>query len=560
MIDYLITNLVISSIAIAVIYILSNAPARLRFYIAIFAVVSWFVPWNSVTTLPALSNPVSPFINEVSSNIQFLNFEYNLTALTSDSATLQTSKISDGTYNLWSLVSLREVFSILLAFGLLLFIKTTLSYYVQIKTWKRHSTLVNHYWLDYGFTHQSVQIRTTKYCSLAMATGLFTSTIWLNNEQAKAKEDQIKTILTHELTHIKQHDPKWMWLLTLAQCLFCWNPVCLYLISVARNQIELSCDEKCKARLNEQYSADLALIILNNSSGAHHSIPAVMINNSSSFNIARIKNLTKESKMKTKYVLTTIFALFMSTIAVASIADKPVEQNKQQSSVSKNKKPPIYNDNAHHNQLVDELLAITKEAKSQDPDILNNIQENLIEWVANRPRIADQNSEHTLKLKSFTILSYVLDKLEKHQEILNSFKIIYPNADMDEFLFLKNHLAIAHINNGEAQKAINLMQNVISRQPKPKVGSQLILAYAHLANNDDKSAFEAAAQIEAKTNNPFIKVRALNIKRAALENMGNTQLANEIAQTLKSDYDFEAQTPQLMKMASPVLAYLPEAS
>lgn len=559
MIDYLITNLIISGIALTAIYILNEAPARLRFYFAIFAVIGWFVPWNAVATLAVLSNSISPFINEVSSNVLFL--DYNLTVLTSHRSALQATNLTDGTSNLWSSTSFCWVFFALQIIGLLMFMKTIVSYYCQIKTWKRHSTLVNHYWLDYGFSHQSIDIRITKSCSLAMATGLFKPTIWLNEEQTKPQQNQLKTILTHELTHIKQHDPKWMWLLTLARCLFWWNPICLHLNSIARNHIELSCDEQCKAQLKEQYSQDLALIMLNNSRDAHYSIPAVMINNSRNFNMTRIKNLTKESQMKTKYVLATIVALVMSTMTVASIADKTVEQNKQQSATPKNKKDPkIYNDNAHHNQLVDQLLAITKNAKSQDPNTLNTIQKNLLEWVDKRPRISDQNSEHALKLKSFTILSYVLDKLEKHQEILNSFELIYQNTDMDRFLYLKNHLSIAHINNGEAQKAIDIMQGVISRQPEPKVASLLILAYAYLANNDNKSAIDVSVQVEAFTNNRFIKMRTLNIKRAAFEKIGKTELANKIVQTLKSDYDAESQTPQVMRMASPMLAYLPEAS
>ncbi|NQY64418.1 MAG: hypothetical protein HRT38_11915 [Alteromonadaceae bacterium] len=560
MIDYFITNLIICITAITSIYLLKGAPARLRFYVAIFAVIGWFIPWNVVSTLPMLSNPLSPYINEVSNNIQSLEFEYGLNTVTSTQSYIQSiiSKTNDN--NLWSLLSFGSAFFILLSIGLFLFIKTIWNYYFQIEKWKYHSVLANHYWQDHGFDNPNIEIRITEHCSLAMATGFIKPTIWLSN--TKQQENQIKTILTHEINHIKQHDPLWMWLLTFAQCLFWWNPVLLYLIAVARNQIELSCDEKCHAQLKEQYSQDLALIILKNSRITKTSIPAVSITNSSNFNIKRIKNLTNESKMKTKYILTIVIAFAMSSIAVAAITEKPTENSKQQSITKKNekKKLRIYNDNALHNELIDELLAITKQAKTTDPIILNDIHEQLVRWNTNRPTTSDTKSERSLKLISFTILSYVLDKLEKHKEILTSFEVMYPKTSMKKVLFLKNHLSMAHIKVGEATKAIELMQDVIKRQPKPKVGSLFILAHAHLANNDGKSAIDIVEQIESSTDNNIAKIQALNLKRKAYVTMGNTKKANEIHSTLKSKYDFEGRTPQLMLMASPILAYLPEAS
>ncbi|MFT5838291.1 MAG: bla regulator protein BlaR1 [Flavobacteriales bacterium] len=46
MIDYLLTNILISVVALISYVSLVNSPARLKFYLLMFAVVSWLIPWQ----------------------------------------------------------------------------------------------------------------------------------------------------------------------------------------------------------------------------------------------------------------------------------------------------------------------------------------------------------------------------------------------------------------------------------------------------------------------------------------------------------------------------------
>jgi beta-lactamase regulating signal transducer with metallopeptidase domain len=110
----------------------------------------------------------------------------------------------------------------------------------------------------------------------------------------------------HELTHIRQHDPYWLWAINLVQRLFWWNPLIWFIVNYARQQIELSCDEQCKKHLPEG-SYQLQLIKLTLQVNRHHHslpMPAVLqMSGTPAFNLQRINKLNKEHKMKKRYVI-----------------------------------------------------------------------------------------------------------------------------------------------------------------------------------------------------------------------------------------------------------------
>jgi beta-lactamase regulating signal transducer with metallopeptidase domain len=80
-----------------------------------------------------------------------------------------------------------------------------------------------------------------------MTTGLIKPIIWLESGQHVV--EKIRTIILHELTHIRQHDPYWLWAINLVQRLFWWDPLIWFTVNYVRKQIELSCDEQCQKHL-----------------------------------------------------------------------------------------------------------------------------------------------------------------------------------------------------------------------------------------------------------------------------------------------------------------------
>ncbi|MEP1449052.1 MAG: M56 family metallopeptidase [Paraglaciecola sp.] len=560
MVDYFFTNISISLIALCLLVLLKDSPARLQFYIAIAVLFSWFMPWNLVSTIPIMSESFSPLTDEVFNS--FIWLENNRSIAVSspvDSITPSTFNLIDKIESaFYELSTYQTLFILLSTGGLLYFVKDMLNYCAKLKYWRRNSKENNSLWEEHDFKHQSISIRMLDGVSPGMATGPIKPTIWLDKSFLGTSTTQ--TILTHELNHILQHDPVWMWIITFSQRVLWWNPCVHLFANIAREQLELSCDEKCRQQLQDQYSTDLARILLNGTATTSRYIAAITIKNRTNFNITRLEKLNKENKMKTKHLLTLLVGISMASFVGVAISNQtqPLVQNELS---SKNKpniqtKIGLYRKNEVHNELVDELLQVTKLAKSNDPQIISNILNSLDEWNVTRQHAADKQSERSIKLMSFTMSCYLLDKLGRYDEIPATYDKLFPEQPIEDALFLKHHVATAYIKMGLPQKALDLMADVIQRQPKPKTGSLMLLAHANLAAANYDEVITLSDQIASISTAKFPQISALNYKRAAYKAMGNTPKTDEIERTLKASYSATASAPKLTGFASPVLAHL----
>ena len=282
--------------------------------------------------------------------------------------------------------------------GLLLFIKDIIHYHFDLKAWNNNSEQDNSLWNKHGFKNQNIAIRILDDCGPGMATGPIKPIIWLNKSYHGCSTT--KTILTHELQHIKQNDPCWMWLITFTQRCFWWNPLVRLLTGIAREQIELSCDEKCRQQLPERYASDLAQILLNGTPTSTKYIAAISIKNDMNFNITRIKKLTKESKMKTRHIVAVLIGFSMVGFVGAAVSSQDTHLTKNVTKYETPKNKPgrnIYLKNELHNKLVDELLQITHLAKSNSPDTISQIILDIHQWNTNRKQGPNKRSENSLK-------------------------------------------------------------------------------------------------------------------------------------------------------------------
>jgi tetratricopeptide (TPR) repeat protein len=227
-------------------------------------------------------------------------------------------------------------------------------------------------------------------------------------------------------------------------------------------------------------------------------------------------------------------------------------ESKQQSPLKNN----LYRDNKLHNELVDELLQITRLAKSNSEETLSQILVDLAKWNTTRRTGPEQRSESALKTMSFTISCYLLDKLNRYDEIPDSYDVLFPETPIEKALFLKHHVATAYIKMGQPEKALDLMSDVIQRQPKPKSGSLSVIAQANLAAANYNEAIAVAEQITESSGNERVKIYALNLKRSAYLAMNNVDKANEMNNILKDTYSVDGSEPKLMGFASPLLPHL----
>jgi beta-lactamase regulating signal transducer with metallopeptidase domain len=293
MITYLTIALLVSSICGLAILLLRDAPARLRFYICLMILVSWLTPWQ-LLQFEAVSDTFTLPLNILS--------EFNLvnsTAITKNTQLVtplidQTSTLLPSFYWLWLAAN---------TIGLVLFFKDVVSYIKLHRRWIKHSRLDNTAWKTAKTVRPNCDIRRINSQTPGMTTGLTKPIIWLDSEQCDA--EKIRTIVIHELTHIRQHDPYWLWAINLIQRLFWWNPLIWFTAHYARQQIELSCDEQCKKHLPEgNYQLQLIKLTLQVNKQQSLHMPAILqMSGTPAFNLKRINKLNEEQKMKKRYVL-----------------------------------------------------------------------------------------------------------------------------------------------------------------------------------------------------------------------------------------------------------------
>ncbi|MEP1448016.1 MAG: M56 family metallopeptidase [Paraglaciecola sp.] len=294
MTTYLTITLLISSICGLTILLLGGAPARLRFYICLLLMVSWLTPWQ-LLQFQAESNALTLPLNI-------------LTELTWDTPTVATQNvltaapIKEQPSATW--LTFDWLWQAAFVIGLLLFSKDLLSFVKLHRRWIQHSTLDNQTWKTAQITQPNCDIRRIDSQSPGMATGLINPIIWLDSKQHDA--EKIRTIVLHELTHIRQHDPYWLWAINLLQRLFWWNPLVWFTAHYARQQIELSCDEQCKKHLPEgRYQLQLIKLTLQANKPQHPlQMPAVLqMSGTPAFNLQRINKLNKEHNMKKRHAI-----------------------------------------------------------------------------------------------------------------------------------------------------------------------------------------------------------------------------------------------------------------
>lgn len=198
MISYLTITLLISSLCGLAIVLLRGAPARLRFYICLMILVCWLTPWQ-LMQFQAVSNAFNTFTLPLNILSEF-NW-INPTAVTQSTplvapVTEQSSSSLFTSYWLWL-----AAFSI----GLVLFFKDAVSYIKLHRRWINHSTLDNQTWATAQITQPHCDIRRINSHAPGMTTGLTTPIIWLDSNQHDA--EKIRTIVLHELTHIRSMIP-----------------------------------------------------------------------------------------------------------------------------------------------------------------------------------------------------------------------------------------------------------------------------------------------------------------------------------------------------------------
>ncbi|WP_372762553.1 M56 family metallopeptidase [Pseudoalteromonas sp.] len=485
MMDYLLTCTLISLCVLLTLKGLKNAPARLNFYLLMITLVCWFVPWQYFSQLPFFEGTERYTLNVAQLIPEAKELTPNTAQIANTGGELQSE------LSIWqSIPSLSTVFIVLVSTGfglflvrLSLYIKFIINLYTYSKPSPEFENINNRY-----------PIRLTTHTGPAFATGLIKPVIWL--ESSMINREELNSVIQHEVTHLEQGDIYWTWLICFIESVFWWNPICLKLTGLAREQLELSCDELCMQKLKGKYQLDLASLLLQEQTGqrSHNFFtpPLLNIAHSKSFNIQRIKMLNKEKTMKSKYLVMVAAAMSFSALTAAQIVDGNTD-NEQQS----NNTYQAAVKSEEYNQQLAQLLQSAAGAKSDNPELLNEAAQGIQKWYLNRNKLTGFE-EHEIKLQSFRLLENVYSKLHKYEDILSAYERWYEPSSNPPF-FLKNSLATAYIQLGRYELAVAELEG-LSKQLNGKlhVGSadNLALAYIYLADYD--KALKTLAQVGAK--------------------------------------------------------------
>ncbi|MCF6289271.1 MAG: M56 family metallopeptidase, partial [Proteobacteria bacterium] len=300
MYQYFAFNILISLMVFAYLYALKTAPHKIRFRFVmlglLFWLLSWLLPYDLIDNYFSQNSAVvfSTVISELNSSIK--------------QAIITNIKAE-------TFVTLLNSIKVMTFIGLILFIKDLVSLRVKITCLNKQATL--HKTID------GINIYTIKSNDIFTA-GISNPKIYLGEEHLSSA--YVKSIIQHELQHIKQHDQYWLLFITFVQRILWWNPIVYLLACKGRDLIELRCDQACKAQSkNNQYQQNLAQILLSqNNQVSNHLISHFFGKNN--LNIFRIKQLSQEYNMNKKHkalifstaIIPFILAVFVSTSSISS--------------------------------------------------------------------------------------------------------------------------------------------------------------------------------------------------------------------------------------------------
>lgn len=484
--EYLQVNIALFCLVSALLYVLRDVPARVRFYLRIFALLAWLVPWPLLhIPLPdAFIEPIKVFktyelkdITHLFAEDLQLSFEEGLETTKLDKP--QLVQVSDNHRdNIGS--QFRYSISSLFAFGLLVaFLAGVIRLVCEFVRYRRMmanlydlSIPADHLKEQYQVGLNRVHIRLAKHIGPGMTTGLFRPVIWVSDQQCDPAI--IKSILMHELTHVQNHDVFWVWLVTSLENLFWWNPLFISVAKRARDDIELSCDEACQRKLEKNtYLSALAKVILQNNSAPNESDQILTIKSRYKFNLQRLRSLKVEKHFNSLHVCSiVVFFLLAAWMCIAFTYELRFRDFYQ---------------SVDDNFRIKTASNIAVEYDIRDKAFLQFMQylyeNDLPSASAEYPYLLEKTINSTTnKEVGFAVLSAYLGDMGEYQNIPKIFYQIFSDEEKYNFNAIRI-LSIAYLKLEEYDEAISALSRITRVRSKDFI-SKLLLAQAYHLRQD----------------------------------------------------------------------------
>ncbi|TQV89597.1 M56 family metallopeptidase [Aliikangiella coralliicola] len=295
MFEYFLINGILSLLSLIALTTLNNAPARLKFFVCIAALFFWLIPWQLISFDWVFPEPAV---------LRTTVFWESVRPLSNVLAQPQNDWVFHWE---WLFISA-------LMFGLILFAFQILKQRHLLKQWHEKSKVNQSLWPRFGFATEKTPLRVVADYDNAFVSGYFNPVIWVGERQLK--NETTRSILQHELVHIKHHDNFYLFYILLIKSLFWWNPLVRLLVSQARVYIELSCDDACRRSMPD-YQEYLARALLQKHQKNNQPVLCTPFFLREKFNLYRIKQLSKEFKVTSKHIFSITLLTLLGLLTVA---------------------------------------------------------------------------------------------------------------------------------------------------------------------------------------------------------------------------------------------------
>ncbi|MFK8011560.1 MAG: M56 family metallopeptidase [Marinicellaceae bacterium] len=311
MYQYFAFNIIFSMLILFYLSLLKTAPFRVRFWLVMSALASWFVPYDVIFNLLKQQSIIytSPEISQFNGLIK-------------QSIVKQVNTVT--------FITPVNLFISLTFVGFLVFIKDILSLKHHLIKYSSKSTLLK--------KTNSTNVYKVLNNDNIFTVGFFNPKIYIGDKYINSMA--LPSIIQHELKHIENNDQIWLLFITFVQKIFWWNPIVFILSKKARDYIELSCDEMCKQKSHDNsYQKDLAQILIDQHKSSNPLTSSFF--GKSKLNIYRIKQLSKDLNMK-KFHKTIVFLtlatpfLLVPLITTSSVSSGKTVTNEKGEKVTLN--------------------------------------------------------------------------------------------------------------------------------------------------------------------------------------------------------------------------------
>ena len=306
MIEYFIVSAELSLVGFIAVACLRSAPAHWRLWTAATGLVLALVPWSVLPAITVGGGFVAAPVLEA------------LPLVPPPPGTGSSESTAVQAATTWE-VPWFTVLAGALALGLLAFTLLVVRQRSSLRRWRQVAR--DGTYLVGDLPHKvrtKCDVRILPGSACAAATGVLNPTVWIGERYLD--DPRLRSVLAHELLHVRRHHTILVMALSLSRCLFWWQPFAWLWVSLVRRELEHDCDEACAELLGyADYRATLASLI-------RDAVPqpsGLALVGRRSFNLRRIRSLGAAKVGRVRHRIALAIALCTVPLIAADVAVVP---------------------------------------------------------------------------------------------------------------------------------------------------------------------------------------------------------------------------------------------